>query len=73
MIKNIIHWFCMIVGELSAVVIGVWVVVLQIQNPDATEMRILFDNPALIISCIICFILVFIGGLTSGSRSRRKW
>lgn len=73
MIKNIIHWFCMIVGVLGAVVSGVWVIVLQIQNPDATKMRLLFDNPALIVICIVCFILVFIGGLTSEHRSRRKW
>ena len=73
MIKTIIHWFCMIVGVLGAVVSGVWLIVLQIQNPDATEMRILLDNPALVVLCVVCLILVFIGGLTSGPRSRHRW
>ena len=73
MIKDIIHWFCVIVGVLGAVVGGIWAIVLQIQNPDATEMRIILDNPALLVLCVVCFILVFIGGLTSEPRSKRRW
>ena len=69
MIKNIIHWFCLIVGVLGAVASGVWTIVLQIQNPDDTKMRIVLDNPELIVFCIICFILVFIGALTNDTRS----
>lgn len=67
MIKNIIHWFCMIVGVLGCIVSGVWLIVLQILNPDATEMRLFIDNPELVVICIVCFILVFISGLTSDS------
>ena len=73
MIKNIINWFCTIVGVVGALVSGVWAIVLQIQNPDATEMRLILDNPALFIACIVCFILVFIGGLTRGPRSKKRW
>lgn len=73
MIKNIIHWFCMIVGVLGAVVSAIWLMVVQIQNPDATEMRILLDNPELVIICIICCGLVFIAGLTSEPGSKRRW
>ena len=73
MIKDVIHWFCTIVGALGAVVGGVWSIVLQIQNPDSTEMRIILDNPELIVLCVVCFILIFIGALTSGPRSRHKW
>ena len=73
MIRAIIHWFCMIVGVLGAVVSGVWLIVLQIQNPDATKMRLLLDNPELIVICIVCCVLVFIGGLTSGPRSTSRW
>ena len=73
MIKNIIHWCCTIVGVVGAIVSGMWAIVLQIQNPDATKMRLILDNPALFIACIVCFILVFIGGLTSEQESKRRW
>ena len=73
MIKTIIYWFCIIFGVLGAIVGGIWAIVLQLQNPDATEMRIMLDNPALFITVLVCFILIFIAGLTSGPRSGRRW
>ena len=65
MIKVIIHWVCTIVGVLGALVSGIWLMVLQACNPDMTEMRILINNPHLVIICFCCFLLVFIGSLTS--------
>ena len=51
MIKVIIHWICTIVGVLGALVSGIWLMVIQVCNPDMTEMRILINNPHLVIIC----------------------
>lgn len=73
MIKNIISIICAVVGVVGALISGIWTFVLHVKNPDATGMRILIDNPELFIVCIISLIILFIGGLTSEPRSKRKW
>ena len=73
MIKNIISIICLALGVIGALVSGVWTFILAIQNPDATPMRHLIDNPELLILCIVSLIVTSIGGLLHDSRGKRRW
>ena len=73
MIKNIISIICLVLGVVGALVSGIWAFILAIQNPDATPMRHLIDNPELLILCIVSLIVTSIGGLLHDPRGRRRW
>ena len=73
MIKNIISIICLVLGVMSALVIGIWTFLLAIQKPDATPMRPLIDNPELLILCIVSLIVTSIGGLIYNPRGKRRW
>ena len=73
MIKNIIAIICLVFGVICALVSGVWTFILSFQNPDATPMRLLIDNPELFILCIVSLIVTSIGGLLHKPRGKRRW
>lgn len=73
MIKNIIAIISLVLGVIGALVSGVWTFILSFQNPDATPMRLLIDNPEVFILCIVSLIVTNIGGLLHNPRGKRRW
>ena len=73
MVKNIISIICLVLGVVGALVSGIWTFILAIQNPDATPMRHLIDNPELLILCIVSLIVTSIGGLIYNPRGNKRW
>ena len=72
MSKDVISTICSVAGIVGALICGIWTIIIQVKNPDATEMRVLIDHPQLLVCVIICFVLAFIGGLTS-SGGHKRW
>lgn len=60
-VKTIIGCIMVIIGIIAMLACCVTEVILQIQNPDMTELRLFIEYPAPTIIGIISFIIVCIG------------
>lgn len=59
--KKTIKTIMMIVGFIGLLICGIWAMILRVQNPDMTEMRLFFEFPQVTIIAVICAVMGIVG------------